>query len=79
MKQDPGGDGDVQGVDPAEEGDGKQHIAVLSHQRPDPLAFAAHDETHVPLEADRSGIAVRGGIGAVDPESIFLHEIQWPG
>jgi hypothetical protein len=85
MKQDPCGDGYIQGVDLAEKGDGEKNIAVLSHQRPHPLAFAAHDEAHVALEADGTQILVRPGIGAVDPESIFfkkfdcLDDIDDPG
>jgi hypothetical protein len=51
MKQDPGSDGHVQGVYPAEQGDGEKDIAVLPHQGPHSLPFAAHDEADVALEA----------------------------
>jgi hypothetical protein len=76
MKQDPGGDGYVQGVDLAEKRDGEKDVAVLPDKRSHPLAFAAHDKSHVALEADGTQILVRPGIGAVDPESIFLQKFD---
>jgi hypothetical protein len=76
VKQYPGGDGHIQGVNLAEKGDGEKDIAVLPYQWPHPLPFAAHDETHVAFKADETQILVRPGIGAVNPESIFLHEFN---
>jgi len=76
MKQDPGCNGYVQGVDLAEKRDGKKDIAVLPDERSHPLAFAAHDKAHVALEADGTQILVRPGIGAVDPEFIFLQKFD---
>jgi len=76
MKQDSSSNGHIQGVDLAEKGDGEKDIAVLPHQRPQPLAFAAHDEAHVSFNADGTQLLIRPGIGAVDPKSIFLHEFD---
>jgi len=79
MKQDSCGDRHIQRIDLAEEGNGKKDITVFFDERSHPFAFAAHDETYVTLETDRSEIAGGAGIGAVDPESLFLQKFNGLG